>query len=74
MNKDMPDWLRPAVYPVLLICIIASVWILGQASADADRDVPPEFNRPFPVASAPDQSSIDRNQTADRVATVDENQ
>ena len=33
----MPDFLRPAVYPVLLTCIVGSLWMLA-ASVGADED------------------------------------
>ena len=31
----MPDFLRPAVYPVLLTCIVGSLWMLA-ASVNSD--------------------------------------
>jgi len=44
----MPDILRPAVYPVLVTCIVASVWLLAQRAADTTRNLPAEFREPSP--------------------------
>jgi hypothetical protein len=34
----MPDFLRPAVYPVLLTCIVGSLWMLaGSVASDNDQ-------------------------------------
>ena len=45
---DMPDILRPAVYPVLVTCIVASVWLLARSAADNSRNLPAEFSLPSP--------------------------
>ena len=44
----MPDILRPAVYPVLVTCIVASVWLLAARVADTTRNLPAEFSQPSP--------------------------
>ncbi|HEX4797376.1 MAG TPA: hypothetical protein VH370_26515 [Humisphaera sp.] len=45
---DMPDILRPAVYPILVTCIVASVWLLAGRVADTTRNLPAEFSEPSP--------------------------
>ena len=44
----MPDILRPAVYPVLVTCIVASVWLLARSAADSSRNLPAEYSQPSP--------------------------
>jgi len=35
----MPDFLRPTVYPVLLTCIVASLWMLAASVRSSDEEL-----------------------------------
>ncbi len=35
----MPDFLRPAVYPVLLTCIVGSLWMLADSVKSSDEEL-----------------------------------
>jgi hypothetical protein len=34
----MPDFMRPAVYPVVMACIIGSLWVMARSAAQIDRE------------------------------------
>jgi len=70
---DMPDILRPAVYPVLVTCIVASVWLLARSAADSSRNPPADFSEPSPLfQKLMDKFGPGAQPTAETVAQTDE--
>jgi len=66
----MPDFLRPAVYPVLLVCIVGSLWMLASTGSPMGPEWPssyeqaqrPAIDLPCSRPSSTDLASIEEGE------------
>ncbi|HEX5242403.1 MAG TPA: hypothetical protein VFW23_03995 [Tepidisphaeraceae bacterium] len=67
---NMPDFLRPAVYPVLLVCIVGSLWMLASTGSPLGPEWPaayeqaqrPQLHLPCSRPSSTDLASIEEGE------------